>query len=50
MVLVMAFPPAGGDEAAGTLECGNAGPQGEHPQKHEQKRRIFGISVSACGA
>jgi hypothetical protein len=32
-VFVMAFPPPDGREAVRTLECGNAGLEGEHPQK-----------------
>jgi hypothetical protein len=34
VVFVIAFPPADGHEAAGTLECANAGPLGAHRQKH----------------
>ena len=36
----MAFPPLDGREAVRTLECGNAGLQGEHPQKRVRNGEI----------
>jgi hypothetical protein len=45
VVFVIAFPPADGHEAAGTLECGNAGLQGEHLQKRSKNGRSCGFSV-----
>jgi RNA polymerase sigma factor (TIGR02999 family) len=40
VVLVMAFPPLDDQEAVRTVECGNAGLRGEHPQKRTRNGRI----------
>src|SRR5262245_14680497 len=36
VVFVIAFPPADGHQAVGTLECGNAGLEGEDRQKSQR--------------
>jgi hypothetical protein len=49
VVLVMAFPPPDGHVTAGTLECGNAGLQGEHRQKNARNGRSSGFSADQPG-
>jgi len=41
----MAFPPADGHVAAGTLECGNTGQEGEHLQKRARNGGSSGFSA-----
>jgi hypothetical protein len=45
VVFVIAFPPADGHEATGTLECGNARLEGEHRQKRSKNSRSSEFSV-----